>query len=110
MVSKKTIVALSIISGVFLLVWLVGSFLGFALADYGLFVCILFLLSVLLFMGLGLFLIIRANLSGNSLSADRKRVNRLGGCALFLVGALVSFYFLNHFIKVMVKYKADGQV
>ena len=101
MSSNKSIKFPLILACIALVVWVAASFLGFVYTGVDTFVSVIFVFAILLLMGLGLWLMIQSNLAADSTSRKKKQI-RLAGWALFIVGAVVSLFFLNHFVKVWI--------
>ena len=104
MSAQKSVLFPVILSCIALTVWIVASFLGFVYTGVDAFVGVIFVLAILLLMGLGIWMLLRSNLSVDSTSRKKKQT-RLAGWILFALGALVSLYFLNHFMKVWIDRK-----
>lgn len=115
MSSEKSILFPVILACIALVVWVVASFLGFVYTGVNVFVGVIFVIAILLLMGLGLWMLLRSNLVSDTTS-HRKKQTRLAGWILFVLGAVVSLYFLNHFMRVwidqkpQVKTAADAQL
>lgn len=108
MSNNKSLTFPLILSVIALILWLGASFLGFIYPGNPIFVAVLFTLAVLVFMGLGLFLLIWTTKTRN-INQGQKRIIRIVSWIIYIAGSLVSFYFLNHGIKVTATVKGEVQ-
>lgn len=97
-----------ILSVIGVLSWGAASFMGFVYTANQMFVAAIFALAVLIFLGLGIFLLIWTSLT-RSINHGPKRTIRIVSWLLYLSGSLVSLFFLNHYLKVSFEYKDDIQ-
>ena len=97
-----------ILSIIGVILWVTASFMGFVYTAKQLFVAALFALAVLIFLGLGIYLLVWTSLT-QSINQGPKRTIRIISWVLYISGSLVSLYFLNHYLRVSLEYKDDIQ-
>lgn len=105
---NKSVLFPTVLAALALLAWTVAAFLGFIYTGVGLFPSVLFALLLLLVMGTALYLLVWTNRNIDMDNRKRTWIHRIA-LLFFFAGALVSAFYLNHFLKVTLDQKQKVQ-
>lgn len=98
---NKSLLLPVILSAIGVVLWTVASFLGFVYCQ-NIFLACVFPLLILVLLGLSLFLLVGVS-QNPEIERGRRKTIRAIAWSMYIIGSLVSLYYLNHFIKVSLK-------